>query len=74
MQHERMIKYFLEADSKEELVTAMAVNNVNFGGGFTYDTPMKDGRKWVTWFTVSISELAKHNMVSVAQPKATKRD
>lgn len=69
-----MIKYFLEADSKEELVTAMAQNNNVFGSGFTYDMPMKYGQKWVTWFTVSIVELAKRGMVNVEPTKAKKRE
>jgi hypothetical protein len=44
----------LIADTKEALVKEMHRNNSFHGTGFKYDTPMKDGKRWVVWFTADI--------------------
>lgn len=74
MQHQRMIKFFLEADSKEELVAAMIANNVRFGAACSYDPPMKDGKKWIVWFIASIVDLQKFGLLNIQPPKATERE
>ena len=52
--HQNEVKLFLVADSKEQLVKAMHENNSFHGTGFKYDGPMKDGKKWIVWFTADL--------------------
>jgi len=39
-----LIKVFLQAKTKEELVVKQLRNNMAHGLRFIYDTPMKDGK------------------------------
>ena len=57
--HINEIILYLEASSKQELVKKQHENNRFHGTGFKYDTPMKDGKKWVVWFTANIAEYLK---------------
>ena len=57
--HINEVKLFLEASSKEELVKKQIENNRLHGYGFKYDAPMKEGKKWVVWFTANVAEYFK---------------
>lgn len=54
MKNSIKIKYFIEAPSKEALVHEMIKVGGKFGAEFTFDTPIKEGKKWVVWFTVQV--------------------
>ena len=45
-----LVKLFLEANTKEELIALQIVNNLKHGMRFIYDSPVKDGSKWVVWY------------------------
>lgn len=60
--HQNDSKLFISADSKELLVKHMHENNVFHSTGFQYDAPMKDGKKWVVWFTANVIEYANKEM------------
>jgi len=53
------IKLFLEANSAQALVKAMHENNVKHKKGFKYDTPHREGKKYIVWFTADILEFTK---------------
>ena len=53
------IKIYLEAKSKDELIEKMLLNNRRHGVGFKYDSPIKEGKLWVVWFTANIAEYSR---------------
>jgi len=57
--HINEVKLYLEASSKEELIKKQIDNNRFHGMGFQYDSPIKDGKKWVIWFVANIAEYFK---------------
>lgn len=45
-----IINIFIEASTKENLVKLqLLTNNIN-GKAYNYQTPYKDGKKWIVWF------------------------
>ncbi len=48
------VNIFLEAKDKNELVALQILNNQVNQIEYGYQTPMKDGSKWVAWFTADI--------------------
>jgi hypothetical protein len=45
-----LVNIYIEASSKENLVKLQIMtNNIN-GKAYNYQTPSKDGKKWVVWF------------------------
>lgn len=56
MGHPAEVKLYLEASTKDELIQAMVDNNRFHQMYFAYDSPIKEGSKWVVWFTANIQE------------------
>lgn len=45
-----MVKHFLEANSKEEMMQKQLENNLKRQMYFDYSDPIKDGSKWICWY------------------------
>jgi hypothetical protein len=58
-----MIPLSLEADSREELSTAMLKNNMQHGYHFKYFNIMKDGKKWIVWYYAIINPLLDNKII-----------
>ena len=50
------VNIFLRANTPEELVAIQLANNAINGMQYKYQTPMKDGSKWIIWFFADIEE------------------
>jgi hypothetical protein len=44
------VQFYLEAKSKDEMITKQLENNLTRGAEFVYSTPVKEGNIWVCWF------------------------
>ena len=66
-----LVKLFIEASTKEELVVLQIRNNVINNTRFIYDTPMKDGDKWVAWYFGQVDEtvIIKEAMTKIKGAK-----
>jgi len=51
-----LVKVFLEANTKQDLIRKQLANNIAHSKRFIYDTPMKDGRKWIVWYFGEVGE------------------
>lgn len=49
-----LVQVFLEAASKKELIRLQHLNNLQNNKMFNYQNPIKDGKKWVTWYYADI--------------------
>lgn len=54
MEKSTFLPHFIEADTKENLLKKMLVNNTAQGKYFRYFDIQKDGKKWVAWFYADI--------------------
>ena len=45
-----LVNIFIEASSKENLVKLQVLTNGMNGKAYNYQTPYKDGKKWIVWF------------------------
>lgn len=59
MAHQSEVKLYLEASSKDELIQKQVDNNNFHSMGFVYDSPIKEGSKWVVWFTANVMAYAR---------------
>jgi hypothetical protein len=59
MRHPSEILLFLEAKTKEELIKKQFENNLKFQTSFVYTNPMKDGDRWIIWYTANVSEIKR---------------
>lgn len=50
-----LVKAFIEASSKEELISLQLRNNVANGFRFIYGDPVKEGKSWVVWYFADVS-------------------
>jgi hypothetical protein len=48
--NETLIPVYIEASSKQNLIQLMLYTNRVNSRSFNYQTPMKEGKKWVVWF------------------------
>ena len=48
------VPQYIEARSKEDLVRAMLLNNLQHGMEFRYFDISKDGRNWIAWFNFQL--------------------
>lgn len=55
------VPVYLEASSKNKLVEMMFVTQEINSTNFNYQTPMKDGSKWVVWFYI---DSTRHELIS----------
>jgi len=54
-----MIKIFMEADTKEEMVMKQLVNNTERNTWFDYSTPIKEDNKYITWYFDDIEKVMR---------------
>ena len=54
-----LINCYIEASTKDKLIELQLLNNEVNGKQFNYQTPYKDGKKYVVWFFADISRLVK---------------
>ena len=65
------VPLYLEASSKDKLVSLMQANNTVNSKSYNYQTPAKDGSKWVVWYygvlgrDIILSEKDLKNMSTV---------
>lgn len=45
-----LVNIYLEASDKDELIKMQLMNNMINNKAYNYQTPYKDGKKWVVWF------------------------
>ncbi len=50
------IPVYLEAKNKDDLVKKMLSNNMLNGKIYNYQTPYKDGKKWVVWYYAEVNK------------------
>ena len=68
-----LIPLFLEAESKEELIKNMLLNNKVNAKKFNYMQPVLEGKVWVVWFYADIENytpidnLSKEQRVAVEE-------
>lgn len=62
------IPVYLEAKDKNELIQLMLDNNVKFNSHFIYSTPVKDGKKWITWFYADLAKVSIKGMRNGDKP------
>ena len=55
------VNIYLEAKSKDELIAQQILNNNVNQVEYGYQTPMKDGSKWIVWFTADLRSWIDHN-------------
>lgn len=48
------IPVYIDADSKDELIKKMLSNNLINQKVYNYQTPVKEGRKWVVWYYADV--------------------
>ena len=46
----RLVNIFIEASSKEKLIALQVYTNTINSRAYNYQTPFKDGSKWIVWF------------------------
>lgn len=52
-----MIRVFLEADTKEEMILKQLENNTVRNTWFEYSPPMKEDDKYITWYFDDVEKL-----------------
>lgn len=50
-----LIPVYIEAKTKDELMKKMFQTNLLNGKMYNFQTPMKDGKKWVVWYYADIT-------------------
>ena len=45
-----LVNIYLEASNKDNLVKLQVLTNGLNGRAYNYQTPYKDGKKWIVWF------------------------
>jgi len=50
------VNIFLSAKTPEEIVGLQILNNAINGIEYHYQTPMKDGDKWIIWFFADVKD------------------
>ncbi len=64
-----LVKVFLQAPSKEELISLQIKNNIANGYRFIYGDPIKEDDGYVTWY---FADLERHIMSNALEEQLTK--
>lgn len=65
-----LVKVFIEASSKDELISLQLKNNFVNGFRFMYGDPVKEGKSWVVWY---FADVGRH-VIGDALKEQLKKD
>lgn len=54
-----LVNIYIEASSKDNLVSLQALTNLVNSKAYNYQTPKQEGKKWVVWFFADIQNHIK---------------
>ena len=59
-----LVNIYIEASTKDNLIKLQAMNNMVNAKAYNYQTPYKDGKKYVVWF---YADFTNHRYVDESQ-------